>query len=129
MLVATGSRKREIAPLVTCGVYRATVRCTGAEVAAAPRLSVATAVSVCKPSAKVNGAVEKRYGLAETLRSNTARSKNWTFVTVPTPLVTEAPMVTLSVLPKTELSGGLVRVTLGGVFATLAVTFTTLDVA
>ena len=45
---------------------------------------MATAVSVCVPSAKVNvRPVEKLYGGVEKLRSNTSPSKNWTFVTVP----------------------------------------------
>src|SRR5512140_3696111 len=123
-----GCRKMAMSPFVIAGRYLATVKCTGAEVVLAPRLSEATAVSVCKPSAKVNGAVEKLYGLAETLRSNTAPSKNWTFVTLPSVSLAEAPMVTLSVLPKTELSGGLVIDTLGGTFTAPTVTLTTLDV-
>ena len=105
MLVAMGSRKTEKAPLVTAGVYLATVRRTGAEVAAAPKLSNATAVRVCRPRVKVKGGVEKRNGLTETLRSKTAPLKNETLVTVPCVSVTSAPRVTLSVLPKTELSG------------------------
>src|ERR1039458_2315572 len=119
MLVATVSRNREKAPLVTAGVYLATVTCTGAEVVVAPRLSEATAVTVCKPSAKPNGPIETIYGLLARLPSDTLPSKNWTFVTVPSESLAEAPMVMVSVLPKEELSGGLVMVTLGGMFATL----------
>src|SRR5258705_8707445 len=129
MLVAMGTRKREKAPLVTSGVYVAMVRWTGAEVAAAPKLSEATAVRVCKPRAKVKGPVEKRYGLVETLRSKTAPSKNDTLVTEPFVSVTSASTVTLSVLPKTELSGGLVMVTLSVGFVTLTAIFTTPDLA
>src|SRR5437773_12435692 len=112
MLVAIGTRKTEKAPLVTAGVYLAMVRCTGAEVAVVPALSEATAVRVCRPSAKVKGAVVKRNGLTETLRSKPAPSKNDTLVTAPFVSVTLAPMVKVSVLPKMELSGGLVMVTL-----------------
>jgi hypothetical protein len=101
-------------PFVIAGRYLATVKCTGAEVAVRPTLSDATAVSVCKPSAKVNAAVEKLYGLVEILRSNTSPSKNWTLVTLPAVSLAEAPMVTLAVLPKTEFSAGLVIVTLSG---------------
>src|SRR5664279_3998507 len=128
MLVAMGSRKREKAPLVSSGRYLATVMCTGAEVAAAPRSSDATAVIICQPSAKPNAPIETLYGLVERLPSDTSPSKNWTFVTVPSVSLADAPMVMVSVLPKTELSGGLVIVTLGGVFPPLTVTFTTLDV-
>src|SRR5512137_2488773 len=128
MLVATGNRKRERAPFVTWGVYLAMVRWTGAEVAAAPTLSRATAVRVCKPRLKVKGAVVKRKGLAETLRSRTAPLKNETLVTAPTVSVTSAPIVMLSVLPKTELSAGLVMVTLSVEFVTLTAILTTLEV-
>ena len=91
---------------------------------------MATAVKVFVPSAKLPAipVALKAYGPVEKLRSSTAPLKNCTFVTVPTSLVTEAPMRTLSVLPKTELSAGLVIVTLGGTFAELTVTFTTADV-
>src|SRR5262249_14849561 len=126
MFVATGKRKTENGPLVTAGVYAAIVRCTGADVAEAPALSRATAVSVCNPSANVNGDVVKRNGLALTLRNKTAPSKNDTLVTVPPVSVTSAPMTYVSVLPKTELFGGLVMVTLNVVFA-LKDIFTTLD--
>src|ERR1035441_5842012 len=129
MLVAMGSRKREKAPLVTSGVYLAMVTCMGAEVAVAPRLSEATAVTVCKPSAKPNAPIETVYGLVVRLPSDRSPSKNWTFVTLPSVSLAEAPMVIVSVLPKVELSGGLVMVTLGGTFATLTVTVTTTEVA
>ena len=72
-LVATGRRKREMFPFVIAGRYLAMVTCTGAEVAVRPRLSVATAVSVCVPSARL---AVKLYGLAATLPSSTAPSKN-----------------------------------------------------
>src|ERR1039458_950149 len=128
MLVATVSRKREKAPLVTSGVYLAMVTCTVAEVAMAPRLSEATAVTVCKPSAKPNAPIETLYGLVVRLPSDTSPSKNWTFVTLPSGSLAEAWMFMVSVLPKLELSGGLVMVTLGGTFATLTVTLTTVEV-
>src|ERR1017187_3329942 len=128
MLVATLSRKREKAPLVTSGVYLATISCTGAEVVVAPRLSESTAVTVCKPSAKPNGPIETVYGLVVRLPSDTSPSKNWTFVTLPSGSLAEAWMVMVSVLPKLELSGGLVMVTLGGTFAALTVTLTTVEV-
>src|ERR1035438_7775687 len=128
MLVATVSRKREKAPLVTSGVYLAMVMCTGAEVPVTPRLSEATAVTVCKPSAKPNAPIETLYGLVVRLPSDTSPSKNWTFVTLPSGSLADAPMVMVSVLPKLKLSGGLVMVTLGGMLATLTVTLTTVDV-
>src|ERR1039457_2443170 len=117
MLVATVSRKREKAPLVTSGVYLAMVMCTGAEVPVTPRLSEATAVTVCKP----NAPIETLYGLVVRLPSDTSPSKNWTFVTLPSGSLADAPMVMVSVLPKLKLSGGLVMVTLGGMLATLTV--------
>src|ERR1035438_3929457 len=125
MLVATVSRKREKAPLVTSGVYLATITCTGAEVVVAPRLSEATAVTVCVPSAKPNAPIETLYGLVVRLPSDRSPSKNWTFVTVPSVSLAEAWMVMVSVLPNLALSAGLVMVTLGGRLAALTVTFTT----
>src|ERR1051326_8207034 len=129
MFVAIGSRKMEKAPLVTSGVYLAMVRCTGAEVAAMPMLSDATAVRVCRPSAKVKGPVVKRKGLAGILRSNVPPSKNDMFVTVPSVSVTSAPMVMLSVFPKAAWSGGFVMVTLSVGFVAPTDIFTMLDVA
>src|ERR1041385_8405146 len=128
MLVATDGRKRENAPLVTSGVYLAMVKCTGPDVAAAPMSSETTAVSVCKPSAKANWPVVKRYGLLVILRSKTAPSKDATFVILPCVSLASAPIVMLSVLPKTELAGGLVIVTLSAGFVALTKIFTTLDV-
>ena len=63
----------------------------------APRLSEATAVSVCAPSAS---RTETLYGLVASLPSDTAPSKNWTFVTLPSVSLAEARMVTLAVLLK-----------------------------
>jgi len=40
-------------PFVIAGSYLATVACTGAEIVVAPRLSEATAVRVCVPSASL----------------------------------------------------------------------------
>src|SRR3954469_24264493 len=114
-----------MSPLVIAGRYLAMVTWTGPEVDRAPRLSEATAVSVCKPTASVAVAL---YGLVESMPSETAPSKNWTLATVPSVSVAEARMVRARELLKVELSTGLVMVTLGGVFGTLTVTFTTLDV-
>src|ERR1035441_1362462 len=71
---------------------------------------------------------EKLYGPVEKLRSNTAPLKSWTFVTLPSVSLAETWTVTVSVLPKVALSGGLVMATLGGTFAAPTVTFTTVDV-
>ena len=96
----------------------------------APRLSVATAVKVFVPSAKLPASAvpEKLYGAVVKLRSNTAPLKSWTFVTVPSESLAEVWTVMVSVLPKAALSAGLVMVTLGGMFAALTVTFTTAEV-
>ena len=77
---------------------------------------MATAVSVFVPSAKLPAiaVAVKLYGAVEKLRSNTAPLKSWTFVTLPSESLAEARTVTVSVLPKTALSAGLVMVTLGG---------------
>src|ERR1051326_1544608 len=123
-----GRRKREKAPLVTADVYRAMVKVTGADVVARPKLSEATAVKGWAPRAKVKAPLLKEYGAAVKVRSNVAPSKNRTFVTVPLVLVAVAPMLMVSVLPKTELLGGLVMVTLGGLLPELTVIFTTLEV-
>ncbi len=112
-------------PFVIAGRYRAMVTFTGAEVVVAPRSSEATAVSVCGPSAR---RVETLYGLVESLPSDTIPSKNWTFVTLPSVSLAEARMVTLALLLKMALSTGFVMDTLGGVFPTSTVTFTTADV-
>ena len=83
-------------------------------------MSVATAVKVFVPSAKLPAiaVAVKVYGPAPAkVRSNTVPLKNWTFVTLPSASLADATIFTLSVLPKTESSGGLVIVTLGGVFS------------
>ena len=103
-----------MSPLVIAGRYLAMVTCTGAEVVVAPRLSEATAVSVCEPSAS---RAVTLYGLVESLPSDTAPSKNWTLVTLPSVSLAEARMVTLAELLKMALSTGLVMVTLGGTLA------------
>ena len=53
----------------------------------------------------------------ESLPSDTAPSKNWTFVTLPSVSLAEARMVRVAGLPRMALSIGLVMVTEGGWFA------------
>src|SRR5205809_458364 len=68
-----------------------TVIVTGQDVAVAPRSSEATAVRVCRPTARTT---ERLYGLEETLPREAAPSKNWTLVTLPSMSPAEALMVT-----------------------------------
>src|SRR5205814_403036 len=112
MPVAIGCKRMLMSPFVMAGRYLAVVMWTGAEVVAAPRLSLATAVSVCTPGARV---ALRLYGRVESLPNNTRPSKNRTFVTLPSlswalavigtlaGAVKEAPLVGES----TETEGGI----------------------
>src|SRR3954469_10263170 len=116
MLVATASKVMAMLPVGTGGRYLEITTRTGAEVALTPRLSVATATRVLVPRAKLPEmavALKLNCGAVK-VRSNTFPLKTWTLVTVPSESTAEVRMATESVLPKTELSAGLVMVTLGG---------------
>jgi len=62
------------------GVLVVTVTVTANDVVVLPRLSEATAVSACEPTAKLT---ERLYGLEDTLPRELVPSKNWMLVTLP----------------------------------------------
>src|SRR3954470_286661 len=119
MLVATASNEMAILPVGIGGRYREITTWTGAEVALEPRLSVATAMSVLVPRARLPemAVALKLKGAVVKVRSRTFPLKTWTLVTLPSESVAEVRMATESVFPKTALLGGLVMLTLGGELA------------
>src|SRR6185503_10396021 len=125
MFVATGIRKSAMLPFVMGGRYPAMVTWMGADVVVAPRLSEATAVNVCTPKSSLTVTLN---GLVASLPNDTAPSKNWTLVTVPSVSLAEARMVRFADALNVALSTGLVMVTLGGMFPELTVTLTTAEV-
>src|SRR5579862_9870591 len=92
-----------------------TVTVTAVDVVVAPRLSVATAVSVWLPP--VAGVQLTLYGLVVSVPSDVAPSKNWTWVTVPSESAAFADTVTAWPDGSEAPFNGEVMFTVGGVLA------------
>src|SRR5882672_5622763 len=98
--------------IVTVGGV-STLILTAAEVALTPWLSVALAVNVCVPAARLARATP--YGAAVAVPTSVPPSKKSTFATLPSASLAVAFTVMLAGAVKTALLAGLVIATVGGV--------------
>src|SRR5712692_725419 len=110
--------------IVTVGGV-STIILTAAEVVLAPRLSVAIAVSVCAPAARLARATPK--GAAVAVPTSVAPSKKSTLATLPSASPAVAVTVMLAGAMKTALLAGPVIVTVGGV-STIMIILTAAEV-
>src|SRR5713101_4601161 len=97
--------------MVTLGGELVTVTATGEEVVVTPRLSEATAVRLCEPTARLTG---RSYGLEDTLPREAVPSKNWTLVTLPSLSTALAWIVTVAEASNEAPSMGFLMATQGG---------------
>src|SRR5689334_6658036 len=101
-----------MAPIGIGGRYLEITTRTGADVPLEPRLSVAIAISVFVPRARLPPmavALKLKDGVV-TVRNRRFPLKIWILVTVPSGSVATPRTATASVLPNTALSNGLVIV-------------------